>query len=93
MNDNPVSPGLAGLKRYVLLAAWMLVILTLLAIPLKIISYGYLPVDDTLRHAAKAVSGFQQYFEITQTAVSLIDTIKSFEPQAAGEMSANRAIP
>jgi hypothetical protein len=57
MNDNPVSPGLAGLKRYVLLAAWMLVILTLLAIPLKIISYGYLPVDDTLRHAAKAVSG------------------------------------
>jgi len=31
--------------------------------------------------AAKAVSGFKQYFEITQTAVSLIDTIKSFEPR------------
>src|SRR5262249_41879852 len=26
-------------------------------IPAKIISYGYLPVDDALRHAAKAVSG------------------------------------
>jgi glycosyltransferase involved in cell wall biosynthesis len=31
--------------------------------------------------AARAVSSFQQHFEITQTAVSLIDTIKSFQPQ------------
>jgi len=55
----------------------------------------WLDLDEEakVRMAAKAVSGFQQYFEITQTAVSLIDTIKSFEPQAAGEMSANRAIP
>jgi glycosyltransferase involved in cell wall biosynthesis len=32
--------------------------------------------------AARAVSSFKQYFEITQTAVSLIDTIKSFEPDS-----------
>ena len=32
--------------------------------------------------AARAVESFKQYFEITQTAVSLIDTIKSFEPDS-----------
>src|SRR5712672_2620369 len=54
--SSPASP-LDSLKRYVPLAAWMIVILVILAIPLKIIGYGYLPGDDTLRHAAKAVSG------------------------------------
>ena len=44
-------------RRYVPLAAWVIVILLLLVIPLKIIGYGYLPQDDALRHAAKAVSG------------------------------------
>jgi len=44
-------------KRYVPLAAWAVVIITLLLVPLKIIGYGYLPADDALRHAAKAVSG------------------------------------
>jgi len=44
-------------RRYVPLAAWAIVILLLLVIPLKVISYGYLPADDALRHAAKAVSG------------------------------------
>jgi hypothetical protein len=44
-------------RRYVPLAAWAIVILLLLIIPLKVISYGYLPGDDALRHAAKAVSG------------------------------------
>jgi hypothetical protein len=44
-------------RRYVPLAAWTVVILLLLFIPLKVISYGYLPPDDALRHAAKAVSG------------------------------------
>jgi hypothetical protein len=44
-------------RRYVPLAAWTIVILLLLIIPLKVISYGYLPGDDALRHAAKAVSG------------------------------------
>ena len=36
---------------------WAIAILIILFIPLKIIEYGYLPGDDALRHAAKAVSG------------------------------------
>src|SRR5882724_8346654 len=56
-NDNSDPSRLEALRRYVPLAAWAVAILTLLAIPLKIISYGYLPGDDALRHAAKAVSG------------------------------------
>ena len=44
-------------RRYVPLAAWAIVILLLLIIPFKVISYGYLPTDDALRHAAYAVSG------------------------------------
>ena len=56
-NDNPDSAGLAALRRYVPLAAWAVVLLTILMIPLRIIQYGYLPGDDALRHAAKAVSG------------------------------------
>ena len=51
--DSP----LASLRRYIPAAVWGVVILVLLAIPLQIISYGYLPGDDALRHAAKAVSG------------------------------------
>src|SRR5450432_2053574 len=51
------SAPLDSLKRYVPLAVWAIVILVILAIPLKIIGYGYLPGDDALRHAAKAVSG------------------------------------
>jgi hypothetical protein len=54
-NSNP-SP-FDSIKRYVPLAVWAIVILVILAIPLKIIGYGYLPGDDALRHAAKAVSG------------------------------------
>ena len=60
MTDDPgnhPAPPLEALRRYVPLAVWVIVILVLLAIPLKIISYGYLPGDDALRHAAKAVSG------------------------------------
>ncbi len=44
-------------RRYVPLLAWLAVAVILVAIPLKIIGYGYLPSDDALRHAAKAVSG------------------------------------
>jgi hypothetical protein len=44
-------------RRYVPLAVWAVVVLLLLYIPLKVIGYGYLPADDALRHAAKAVSG------------------------------------
>src|SRR5437899_5666127 len=44
-------------ERYVPLLVWVIVGLTLLLIPSKIIGYGYVPQDDALRHAAKAVSG------------------------------------
>jgi hypothetical protein len=44
-------------RRHVPLVVWTIVALVLLAIPLKIIGYGYLPGDDALRHCAKAVSG------------------------------------
>jgi hypothetical protein len=54
-NSN-ASP-LDALRRYVPLAVWVMVILVILAIPLKIIDYGFLPADDTLRHVAKAMSG------------------------------------
>jgi hypothetical protein len=56
-NGNSNASSLDALRRYVPLAVWAVVILVILAIPLKIIGYGYLPPDDALRHAAKAVSG------------------------------------
>ena len=46
-----------GLKRYVPSAVWVIAVSTVLVIPFKIISYDFLPGDDALRHAAKAVSG------------------------------------
>ena len=46
-----------SLKRYIPLAVWIAVVFTIIVIPLKIIGYGFLPTDDALRHAAKAVSG------------------------------------
>ena len=46
-----------SVKRYVPLAVWIAVVFTIVVIPLKIIGYGFLPMDDALRHAAKAVSG------------------------------------
>lgn len=45
------------IARYVPLVIWIIVVMTVILIPAKIISYGYLPQDDALRHAAKAVSG------------------------------------
>jgi hypothetical protein len=45
------------LKRYVPLSVWVVVVSTIIFIPLKIIGYGFLPMDDALRHAAKAISG------------------------------------
>jgi hypothetical protein len=45
------------LRRYVPLAVWVIVLATLLLIPLKIMQYGFLPGDDALRAAGKAVSG------------------------------------
>jgi hypothetical protein len=46
-----------NVKRYIPLSVWIVVVFTIIVIPLKIISYGFLPGDDALRHAAKAVSG------------------------------------
>jgi len=45
------------LKRYIPLTAWVIAVLTIFFVPLKIISLGFLPMDDALRHAAKAVCG------------------------------------
>jgi hypothetical protein len=56
-SDKDSSSLFEPLRRYVPLAAWTIVVLVVLMIPLKIISYDYLPGDDALRHAAKAVSG------------------------------------
>jgi hypothetical protein len=52
---NPT--GLSRLEGYVPLLIWILAFLTFLLIAGKIIGYGFLPMDDALRHAAKAVSG------------------------------------
>ncbi len=46
-----------SVKRYVPLAVWIVVVFTIIVIPLKIIGYGFLPMDDALRHAAKTISG------------------------------------
>jgi hypothetical protein len=55
---EPSAPAwLQPLRRYVPLVVWSIVFLTLLLIPLKIMQYGFLPGDDALRSAGKAVSG------------------------------------
>jgi hypothetical protein len=56
-NSSSDSSPLDSLKRYVPLAVWAIVIFVILIIPLRIVKYGYLPGDDALRHAGKAVSG------------------------------------
>ncbi len=54
----PPAPAWAEpLRRYVPLAVWIIVLMTLLLIPLKVVQYGYIPPDDALRSAGKAVSG------------------------------------
>ncbi|HXB60229.1 MAG TPA: hypothetical protein VNU95_11715, partial [Candidatus Acidoferrales bacterium] len=45
------------MKRYIPLIVWIVVVSTVILIPLKIIGYGFLPMDDALRHAAKTISG------------------------------------
>lgn len=47
----------SGIRRYVPLLVWAIIILVILTIPLTIISYGYLPPDDALRDTAQAVCG------------------------------------
>jgi hypothetical protein len=39
------------------LAVWIVVVSAIILIPLKIIGYDFLPMDDALRHAAKTISG------------------------------------
>jgi hypothetical protein len=56
-NGNASSSPLDAVRRYVPLAVWAIVILVILVIPLRVIQYGFLPGDDALRHAAKAVNG------------------------------------
>ena len=58
-SDLDASPQVERFKghRLVPLLAWLAVILTVVIVPFKILSHGYLPGDDALRHAAKAVSG------------------------------------
>ncbi|HEY1719223.1 MAG TPA: hypothetical protein VGH42_13145 [Verrucomicrobiae bacterium] len=46
-----------SLKRYVPLTVWIAAVFTIIIVPLKIIGYGFLPMDDALRHAAKTISG------------------------------------
>jgi hypothetical protein len=43
--------------RFVLIIVLCIFIAVLLFISLRVISYGYIPLDDAMRHAAKAVSG------------------------------------
>ncbi|HEU5396469.1 MAG TPA: hypothetical protein VFV81_04825 [Verrucomicrobiae bacterium] len=57
MTDDSNASPLDSFRRYVPLAVWTIVVLILLLAPLRIIQYGYLPGDDSMRHAAKAVSG------------------------------------
>ncbi|MDP2929256.1 MAG: hypothetical protein Q8O01_04245 [Candidatus Omnitrophota bacterium] len=44
-------------SRIVPLIVISLCVLALLLIPLRLISYGYIPDDDAMRHVAKAISG------------------------------------
>jgi hypothetical protein len=45
------------LMRYVPMIVVLITAIVIITIPLQIMSYGYLPQDDAMRHAAKAVSG------------------------------------
>ena len=47
----------ARVEHYAPLMVWMFVILTLCFIPFKIVSLGFMPPDDALRHVAKVISG------------------------------------
>ncbi len=48
------TAGETPLERYLPLLAWFIVIITLLVIPFRILSYGFLPGGDARRHIAKA---------------------------------------
>ena len=46
-----------AVERYVPLLVMLLVLTVVLLSALKVVSYGFIPADDALRHVAKAVSG------------------------------------
>jgi len=52
--ENPVATGDSFFQRYVPLIVWIIVLSTLFLIPLKILSYGFVPGGDARRHIAKA---------------------------------------
>lgn len=54
--ENESAGAFAGLGRYVPLAAWLIVVITLAIIPFKIHQTGYVPGGDARRHVAKAFS-------------------------------------
>ena len=57
-NNKEESVGKASKRpRLVVIIVSCLFVLALLLISLRVISYGYIPGDDAMRHAAKAVSG------------------------------------
>src|SRR5690242_3634654 len=52
-----VAPGQGDWpSRWIPLATWLVAVILMAWIPFKILSYGYLPPDDALRHVAKAVT-------------------------------------
>lgn len=65
ISDTPATsnPSKSVSSRYVPLAVWALVVLTLVLIPLKIASYGLIPAGDARRHVAKAFTA-KPYTEI-----------------------------
>jgi hypothetical protein len=60
--DAPASRG-APVQRYTPLAVWVVVVLTLLFISLRIMSWGFVPAGDARRHVAKAFTD-KAYTEI-----------------------------
>ena len=56
MNESIAGQAGQRFRRYVPLIAWILVLAALILVPVRIIGYGYIPVDDARRHAAKAVA-------------------------------------
>ncbi len=55
--DSRLALAEKHLAHYVPLIVGALVFLTLVLIPLKVVSLGYIPPDDASRHVAKAISG------------------------------------
>lgn len=49
-----MTPKFFFLQRYVPLIVWIIVLATLLFIPFKILSYGFIPPGDARKHLAKA---------------------------------------